>query len=165
MGAPPRRATTGRWPCTRPVDRSEAEALFRRGLANSSANGAGTDVSPMLMLNYARTFTRLGHLEQASMWAKRADGLARSAGDQVILDQSLMLRASLARRLGRTTEADRLLDQAQRRFASLFPPGSMACRVSTADCDLPVARRGCDATAARRPAAANIRRPACRLFP
>jgi serine/threonine-protein kinase len=103
----------------------EAAALFERAIANSTT-GNGGDVSPMLMLNYARTAARLDRYDAAREWAVRADARARAMGNRIVVDQGYLVRAGNDLHAGRYDEAEALLDTAARRYAEVLPPGHPA---------------------------------------
>jgi tetratricopeptide (TPR) repeat protein len=104
----------------------DAEPLYRRAIANSGAAGRENDVSPMLQNNYARTLQRLGRLREAATWVDRAYAGATRAGDQIVINQSLLLRASVYRQLGRLDVAQAALAKAQPRFARMYAPDHLA---------------------------------------
>jgi serine/threonine-protein kinase len=102
----------------RPVD---AEPLYRRAIDNSSAEGRDKDVSPMLQNNYARTLDRLGRSRDAAAWVDRAYAGARRAGDEIVINQALLVRSAVERHLGHLDAAQAALAEAQPRFARMYP--------------------------------------------
>jgi tetratricopeptide (TPR) repeat protein len=94
----------------------EAEALYRRAIAISSADGSESNVSPMLMNNLARSLKDLGRLREAAGYADRAHAAAVAARNETVVSQSLMVRASTYRELGRLDEAATLLDELEVRW-------------------------------------------------
>jgi eukaryotic-like serine/threonine-protein kinase len=98
-----------------------AESLFRRAIAISQSDTSLRTVSPMLLNNYARTLGQLDRLSEAARYAERAYEKARRAGDEVVVSQSLLVRAELYSRLGDLDQADRVLAEAAYRFRG-FPP-------------------------------------------
>ena len=103
----------------------EAEALFRRALSNSTA-GDMSDVSPVLMLNYARVLMRLGHNDAAETWARRADAAARAAGDTRVIDQGLLVHARIYAQQRRYPDAEAAIARAAERYRRSLPPGHIA---------------------------------------
>jgi tetratricopeptide (TPR) repeat protein len=104
----------------------EAEPLFRRALDNSSAGGRDKDVSPMLQNNYARALDRLDRFADAATWADRAYEGARRVGDEIVVNQALLLRAAVYRHLGRFDDAQTVIDEAQPRFTRMYPANHVA---------------------------------------
>ena len=134
----------------------EAEALFQRALANSTAGGK-SDVSPMLMLNYSRVLTRLARNDEADAWASRADAAARRAGDTRVVDQGLLVHARIYQQEHRYAEADAAVAQAIARYKRMLPPGHVAFAaidlqqgdIAEARGDISAARRAIDRATAR----------------
>jgi len=87
----------------------EAERNFRRAVEISSVDATATGVSPLLLNNLARTLMDLGHLDEARAIADRASELARRAGDEFTITQSLFLRNLISLRLGDLPRAASLL--------------------------------------------------------
>jgi len=104
----------------------EAEHLFRRGIAISSAGDAEQGVSPMLLVNEARALRDLGRLAEARDYAERGYAKARQAGDDVVINQSLMLQASVYRMEGDPDRASRALAEVEPRLRRALPPGHYA---------------------------------------
>ncbi|MEP7207522.1 MAG: serine/threonine-protein kinase [Casimicrobiaceae bacterium] len=100
----------------------EAEGLFRRAIRNSGGDGS-TDVSPMLLVNYARVLDRLGRYAEASRLAALAYARAQAAGDGIIVNHSLLVRAAAARHLGAFGTSAALLAEAEIRFGRTLPEG------------------------------------------
>ena len=90
----------------------KAEELFRRAVRVSSADGTDEHVSPMVLTNLARTLLALERNAEAARNADRAYARARSAGDEIVITQSLMARSSAYRKLGDLARAERLFGEA-----------------------------------------------------
>src|SRR6185437_13680032 len=75
----------------------EAEPLFRRAIELSRDNHGEQAVSPMLLINYARVMSDLGRQQEAANYAERGYAKARQDGDQVVVNQSLLLRCAIYR--------------------------------------------------------------------
>ncbi|MGH7628700.1 MAG: serine/threonine-protein kinase [Gemmatimonadales bacterium] len=86
-----------------------AESLFRRAIAISQADSSLRTVSPMLLNNYARTLLRLYRFDAAAQYAEQAYEKARRAGDDVVINQSLLIRSGIYIRQGDLDRADRML--------------------------------------------------------
>jgi tetratricopeptide (TPR) repeat protein len=100
----------------RPLD---AERNFRRAVRIGSADAAATGVSPLLLNNLARTMMDLGHLDEAKDDAERAYDLARRAGNEGTITQSIFLRSLIAVRLGDLPRAATLMAELKVRVGSL----------------------------------------------
>jgi tetratricopeptide (TPR) repeat protein len=77
----------------------------------------------MLLSNLARTLRDLSHLPEAAEYADRAYARARQAGDEIVVSQSLMMRASIYRQLGDLGRAEKLLSELEPRWRKMLPPG------------------------------------------
>jgi tetratricopeptide (TPR) repeat protein len=97
----------------------EAERNFRRAVSISSVDASATGVSPLLLNNLARTLMDLGHLDEAREIADRASVLARRAGNEFTITQSLFLRNLLALRLGDLPRAASLLAELETKVRPL----------------------------------------------
>ena len=100
----------------RPLD---AERSFRRALDISSVDATATGVSPLLLNNLARTLLDLGRLDEAREMADRASVLARRAGNEFTMTQSLFLRNLISLRLGDLPRAASLLAEMETRVRPL----------------------------------------------
>jgi serine/threonine protein kinase/Tfp pilus assembly protein PilF len=111
------------WGLGRPL---EAERLFRRAIAISSSGENEQSVSPMLLINYARALRDLGRFDEAADYAERGYARAQQAGDQVVMNQSLLLRASVYRGRGDFTRAAAMLSEVEPRLRHDLPAGQVA---------------------------------------
>ena len=102
----------------------EAEPLYRRSVRLSSADGTERGVSPMSLNNLARTLRELHRLPEAEHYAERAYEGARRAGDDVVINQSLMVRASIYRERGALERAARALSELEPRYRRMLPRGN-----------------------------------------
>lgn len=96
----------------------EAERNFRRAVDISGADTT-TGVSPLLLNNLARTLMDLGRLDEARDDADRACALARSAGNEFTVTQSLFLRNLIDLRLGNLPRAASLAAELEPRVRVL----------------------------------------------
>jgi tetratricopeptide (TPR) repeat protein len=106
----------------RPLD---AERLFRQSIAISSADGTERHVSPMLLNNLARTLRELHRLPEAAGYAERACARARRAGEEIVVNQSLMQRASIYRLMGDLLRAAETFAELEPRLKRMYPAGHM----------------------------------------
>lgn len=101
----------------------EAEPLFRRALQIGSADGTQRSVSPMLLNNLARTLRELHRLPEAADHAERAYAEARRAGDEAVVNQSLIMRASIYRQVGELGRAREMFAELEPRLRRMLPAG------------------------------------------
>ena len=69
----------------------------------------------MLLNNLARTLRELHRLSEAQHYAERAYEVARRAGDDVVISQSLIVRATIYRERGALERAARALSELEPR--------------------------------------------------
>jgi tetratricopeptide (TPR) repeat protein len=100
--------------------------LFRQAITVSSADGGDKAVSPMLLNNYARTLAELHRFDEAGRYAELAYERARIAGDETVVNQSLLARAIVYRKQGHLDRAGRMLVELAPRFQRMLPPGNVA---------------------------------------
>lgn len=104
----------------------EAEPLFRRAIEISRADATDDAVSPMLLVNYARVLRDLGQLDEAAAMTELGYGKGIEAGHEVVVNQALLLRASIDRELGDLERAAAALAEVEPRLAAALPPGHAA---------------------------------------
>jgi tetratricopeptide (TPR) repeat protein len=80
----------------------------------------------MLLLNYARALVELGRLNEAADYAERAHGKAQTGGDNVAVNQSLLVRSSIYRGQGDLERAARMLSEVESTLRRSVPPGHIA---------------------------------------
>jgi serine/threonine protein kinase/Tfp pilus assembly protein PilF len=120
----------------------EAEKLFRRAIEIGRADPSEQGVSPMLLNNYARTLRELGRTREAADYAERAHATAIQAGDQVVVNQSLLMRARIYREQGNLVRAEAMLTEVEPRLRKALPPGHLAfAALATEHSALALARR------------------------
>ncbi|HUG12154.1 MAG TPA: tetratricopeptide repeat protein, partial [Opitutaceae bacterium] len=100
---------------------ADAERLFRRAVAISGGDGAGPEVSPMLLNNLAWALLELNRLDEAAELSERAYEKARSAGNEVVVGQSLNLRSFIYRERGDLARAAAMLDELEPRWKATMP--------------------------------------------
>ena len=104
----------------------EAERLFRQAVAIGSADAAGASVSPMLLNNLARPVLEQGRAAEALAIADRAAAEATRLGNNVVLVQAMLFRATAYREIGDLTRAGELLAAFERVQQERLPPGHVA---------------------------------------
>jgi len=107
----------------RPLD---AERILRRAIDLSRADTTDRAVSPMLLVNYGRVLNELKRLDEAASFAERGYARALEAGQEVVVNQSLLLRSGIYLDQGRLADAATLLDQVEQRLRTQLPPGHIA---------------------------------------
>ena len=128
-------------------DPTTAERLFRKAMEVTSAGGPEEGVSPMLLNNYGRTLFELGRIGDALGYAERAYRAAKASGSEVVITQSLFLRALLHLTVGETERAGGVLAELEPRVRPL-PEGHPARPVLSSLQGMLAEARG-NATAAR----------------
>jgi tetratricopeptide (TPR) repeat protein len=103
----------------------EAEKLFRRAIDISRADQAEQGVSSMLLINYARTLRVLGRPEAAD-YAERGYANAVQAGNQLVMNQALLVLGRIYRERGDLTRAQEMLSEVEPRLRKALPPGHLA---------------------------------------
>jgi serine/threonine-protein kinase len=123
----------------------EAEALLHRSIEIHRADASEDAVSPMLLTNYAQQLYDLGRADEAADYAERAYRGAQRAGDQIVINQTLLRLARIYRGRGELPRATQMLDQVEPRLQKALPPGHYAFAtlaserslIAQADGDLP----------------------------
>jgi len=123
----------------RPLD---AEKLFRRAIDISRADQSERGVSPMLMVNYARTLRELGRPGDAADYAERGYARAVEAGNEVVVNQALLVRARIYREQGNLNRAQAMLSEVEPRLRKALPPGHLAFARLAAEYSLLASARG-----------------------
>ena len=98
----------------------EAEQMFRRS-AQISTGGPGARVDPVLWNNLAQSLFELGRIPEAISLSTRARSEALRDGDTIVADQALLSRSRFHVALGELAVGERLLNQAEAHFATMFP--------------------------------------------
>jgi tetratricopeptide (TPR) repeat protein len=107
----------------RPLD---AEKALSRAIAISRDNQSEQTVSPMLLVNYARTLQDLERLKEAGDYAERGYAKAVQTGDNMAIGQALLLRASIYRGQGDLEQSARMLSDVEQRLHHSLPSGHIA---------------------------------------
>ena len=127
----------------------EAGKFYRRAIELSRADQSEEGVSPMLLVNYARTLRELGHHGEAAGYAERAYAKAEQAGNQVVIIQSLLVGARIYREQGNLIRAEAMLAKVEPKLREIYPPGNLAFAASDTEYSLLALARG-DSSAAER---------------
>jgi serine/threonine protein kinase/tetratricopeptide (TPR) repeat protein len=107
----------------RPLD---AEKVYRRALGISRAGQSEEAVSPMLLVNYARSLRELQRLGEAADYAERGYAKAQAVGAQVVIGQSLLLRALIYIDRRQLSRAEAVLDEVEPKLRQGLPAGHIA---------------------------------------
>jgi serine/threonine protein kinase len=106
-----------------PID---AEKIYRRAIDISSVDQSDQGVSPMLLINYASALRELWRLDDAASYAERGYAKALKAGEQVAINQSLLLRGRIYRDRRDLPRAEAMLAEVEPRLRRDLPPGHYA---------------------------------------
>jgi len=120
----------------------EAEKLFRRAIDISRADQSEQAVSPMLLNNYARTLRELGRHSEAADYSERGYAKAVQADDQVVMNQSLLMRARIYRDQGNLAAAEAMLSEVEPRLRRALPAGHVAFATLAMEYSLLASARG-----------------------
>jgi eukaryotic-like serine/threonine-protein kinase len=104
----------------------EAEKLLRQSMEIHRADASDAALSPMLMTNYAQQLLDLGRLAEAQDYAERALESAKRAGDEVVINQTLLRLARIYRAQHDFARSLARLDEVEPRLRSALPPGHYA---------------------------------------
>lgn len=107
----------------RPLD---AEKLLRQSIEIHRADASDAALSPMLMTNYAQSLLDLDRPAEAQDYAERALASARRAGDEVVINQTLLRLARIYRAQHDFARSLAMLDEVEPRLRSALPPGHYA---------------------------------------
>ena len=94
----------------------KAEELLRKAVRISSADGTDRNVSPMRFANLSRTLLDLEQNAEAARDADLAYARARALGDEIVVNQSLLMRSRAYRSLGDFARAEQVVDEAEARY-------------------------------------------------
>jgi eukaryotic-like serine/threonine-protein kinase len=104
----------------------EAEKLLRQSMEIHRADASDAALSPMLMTNYAQQLLDLGRLAEAQDYAERALESAKRAGDEIVINQTLLRLARIYRAQRDFTHSLSKLDEVEPRLRGALPPGHYA---------------------------------------
>ena len=104
----------------------DAEVLYRRAIDISRDNRQEQTVSPMLLNNYARVLLSLARYDDAADYAERAGAKATEVDEEIVINQSLLLRAEIYSARGESARAVSMLEEVEPRLRKALPPGHVA---------------------------------------
>lgn len=104
----------------------EAEKIYRRVIDISRDNSTEEAVSPMVLNNYARVQQELDHLPVAADYAERAYNKAIKTSDELVINQSLLVRTRIYIDQHDLPRAEATLAQVEPRLRKALPPGHYA---------------------------------------
>ena len=107
----------------------EAEKLYQRAMSISRDSEDDDAVSPMVLLNYAKTLRTLGRLQESSTYAEQASTRAKAKGFALAVNQALLERARIYRDLGDIDQSDAMLKEAEPLLRHDLPPTHYAFAV------------------------------------
>jgi eukaryotic-like serine/threonine-protein kinase len=102
----------------------QAEQLFLRAISTSRTDDTDEAVSPMILNNYAKTLRQLGRLVEADHYAERAYTRAEQTDNQLVIDQSLYVRALIYLDQHDNARAAAMLQEVEPRLRHRYPPDS-----------------------------------------
>jgi tetratricopeptide (TPR) repeat protein len=120
----------------------EAERILGQAIELSRADATDQGVSPMLLINYSRVLGELWRLDEAARFAERAYAMASKAGQEVVVNQSLLLRSRIYVDQGKLGDAGAVLDEVEPRLRQQLPPGHIAFASLTSERGLLAQARG-----------------------
>lgn len=127
----------------------EAEKLYQRAISISRDSDSDDAVSPMVLLNYAKTLRTLGRLQQASAYGEQASTRAKAKGFALALNQALLERARIYREQGDIDHSEAMLKEVEPRLRHDLPPTHYAFAVLEIEQAQNEFRRGDEKTALR----------------
>jgi tetratricopeptide (TPR) repeat protein len=107
----------------RPAD---AERIYRRAIDISRTDETEAAVSPMLLINYARALLELGRANEAKDYAERGRAKALDVGDEVIINQSLLISIAIDVARGDAALGAAHLAEVEPRLRRDLPAGHIA---------------------------------------
>jgi serine/threonine protein kinase/tetratricopeptide (TPR) repeat protein len=102
----------------------EAEKLFLRAIRVGRTDETDQSVSPMILNNYAKTLRQLGRMQEAAQYAERAYARAIQTDNQLVIDQSLYVRALIYVEQGEVAKASAMLLEVEPRLHKRYPQNS-----------------------------------------
>jgi eukaryotic-like serine/threonine-protein kinase len=104
----------------------EAEKLLRQSIKIHRADASDDALSPMLMTNYAGLLLDLHRLPEAQDYAQKALDSATRAGDDIVINQTLLRLARIYRAQHDFPRSLAMLNEVEPRLHSALPPGHYA---------------------------------------
>jgi tetratricopeptide (TPR) repeat protein len=100
----------------------QAERMFRRSVEISAEGAAAARVDPVLWNNLAQAVFDQGRIDEAIALSTRAHEEAVRAGNAIVADQAMLVRARYHVARGQLELGERLLNDVEARFKTMFPP-------------------------------------------
>jgi len=104
----------------------DSERVLHRALEISRAGRSEDAVSPMLLVNYARSLRELHRTSEAADYAERGYAKAQRSGAQVVVGQSLLLRSAIYADMKNLPRASSMLDEVEPKLHRSLPAGHIA---------------------------------------
>jgi serine/threonine-protein kinase len=120
----------------------EAERLFRQGMEISRAARGGQGISPVMLLNYARTLRELARFDEAAAYAQQAYARALKSNDQAIMNNSQLLRARIYTDQGNFARSQAVLSEVELKFRRQYPGNHFIFAVLAVESSRLAAARG-----------------------
>jgi eukaryotic-like serine/threonine-protein kinase len=111
----------------------EAERLYRRAIQISRSDQTENTVPAVLLYNYASVLRELGRPVEADWYGDLASAKARKVNDQILLDQTDLLKARLDLDNRNLKRAGELFEELQPRMRSKLPPEHYAFAALASD--------------------------------
>jgi eukaryotic-like serine/threonine-protein kinase len=111
----------------------EAEKMYRRAIDISRDGSTEETVSPAKLHNYAIVLTELDRLPQAADYEDRAYSKALEAGDEAVIERSLLQRSRIYRAQHDLAHAESMLDQVEPKMRKSLPAGHYGFASITAE--------------------------------
>jgi tetratricopeptide (TPR) repeat protein len=103
----------------------EAERLYRQSIEIESADGGEQGISPMVLNNLGWALRDLHRLSEAKEYAERAYTRAMQASNEVVVYQSLLLRAGIYREAGDLSKAAAALSEVEPKLERMLRAGHL----------------------------------------
>jgi serine/threonine-protein kinase len=104
----------------------EAVGVLRRAIEIGQDQRGDDSVSPVLLINYARTLRDAARFDAASDYAERGHRLAVQRGLETTINHALLTRARNYLAQGDTDRAQEMLDAAEQRLRNVLPANHYA---------------------------------------
>jgi len=104
----------------------EAEKVLRRAIDISEQNQSEEGVSPNLLNNYAATLVELERFDEAGNYADRAFADAQTTRNEILIEQTLLMRARVYRGDHDLAHSDAMLALVEPRMRKSLPAGHYA---------------------------------------
>jgi hypothetical protein len=106
---------------------------LRKSIEIYRADASDAVVSPMVLTNYAQQLHDIARVPEAQDYAERALQTASRAGDEIVVNQTLLRLSRIYRAQHDYPGAVAMLDQVQPRLRKALPPGHHAFAILTSE--------------------------------